>query len=427
MTLILAAGRDPLDEVSGGHSAYVRSYARAARRAGYVPHLFCAAAEGGVVETPFGIVHRVATPVRPFRQVAAGLHAWWVVPAIVRFALEAEEERGPRSRRAARRHATLLHGFGVWGVIAVRAAEELRRAGRRAVAVVSSYTTYEEEARAAVEALGAGLYGAWHRRAARLRHAWVRLAVERWERHAYVGAERLLLNYRAVRRLVEASHGAAPRIQEIPYTCEAAFDPPGGAPAERAPAPPGVPLVVSVARHDPRKGLDVLLHALAALRGEGVELRTRLVGSGPLIEANRELAARLGLAGAVEICGAVPDVRPHLVAADVFVLPSRCEQSGSLAVIEALQHGKPVIASAVDGLVEDLTDGEDALLPPPGDAAALAGALRRCLADRGLRERLGRRGRATFEARFAPATVAAALAALYSELGLPADAPEAGG
>lgn len=429
MNVVFVAGRDPRDEVSGGHSAYVRSYARAALRAGYLPHLFCAAADSRVEATPFGIVHRIASPVRPFRQLAAGLHAAWVAPAIVRFALEQNPEGGASAAgaagAAARRERLLIHGFGVWGYIGVRAADELRGLGCDAVAVVSSYTTYEEEARAAAGALRTGAYGLRHRWAGRLRHLWVRAAVERWERRAYLGARRLLLNYESVRQLVQAKYGPAPACQRIPYTCEAAFERPAGATGERAggeagfvaPGDPRLPLIVTIARHDPRKGLDVLLHALAALRQSGMALRACLVGGGPLLAEHRALAERLGLADAVALVGTVPDTWPYLAAADLFVLPSRTEQSGSLALIEALQSGTAVVASAVDGIREDLTDGEDALLVPPADVAALAGAMRRFLEDAGLRRRLARRGQETFLARFSPAAVAAALGEVYASLG----------
>ena len=81
----------------------------------------------------------------------------------------------------------------------------------------------------AVRTLGAGSYGLRHRLAARLRHGWVRLAVERWERQAYLGARCLLVNYESVRRLIVDKYGARPAIEKIPYTCEAAFARPAGA------------------------------------------------------------------------------------------------------------------------------------------------------------------------------------------------------
>jgi glycosyltransferase involved in cell wall biosynthesis len=440
--VVFVAGRDPRDEVSGGHSAYVRSYARAALCAGFVPHLFCAARDSRVEETDFGIVHRVASPVRPFRQLAAGGHAPWVARAIVELARRGggDAAGGPGAP------PLLIHGFGVWGSIGVLAAERLRRLGRRAVVVVGSYTTYEEESRAQVR--GARAYGLPRRLVQGVEHLWIRLAVERWERRGYLGAERVLINYESVRRLVAAKYGEAVRCQKLPYTCEAAFLRPAGdgerrdggaggagggggdvrsggeAPSQveppeiAAPGPGRAPLLVSVARHEARKGIDVLLQALARLRAAGVPFRACLVGGGPLLAAHRRLAASLELDGTVVIPGSVRETLPYLAGSEVFVLASREEQSGSLALLEALQQGLAVVASGVDGIPEDVSDGDDALLVPPGDPQALAAALGRVLGDVDLRRRLGRRARETFAARFAPAVVAAALKELYASLGV---------
>ncbi|HEV7484847.1 MAG TPA: hypothetical protein VGQ65_04140, partial [Thermoanaerobaculia bacterium] len=57
--VVMIAGRDPRDEVSGGHSGYVRSYARAAVMAGFTPHIFCVGRNASTTETAFGVIHRV--------------------------------------------------------------------------------------------------------------------------------------------------------------------------------------------------------------------------------------------------------------------------------------------------------------------------------------------------------------------------------
>ncbi|HUB75741.1 MAG TPA: glycosyltransferase family 4 protein, partial [Solirubrobacteraceae bacterium] len=120
----------------------------------------------------------------------------------------------------------------------------------------------------------------------------------------------------------------------------------------------------------------------------------------------------------VALPGYVPDLGGLLAACDVFVLASRAEQSGSLAVLEAMAAGKAIVATAVDGLVEDLTDGVDGILVPPADDVALAGALRTVLLDAGLRAQLGAGARRTFAARFSAAPFAAALAGAYGRHGI---------
>jgi glycosyltransferase involved in cell wall biosynthesis len=86
-------------------------------------------------------------------------------------------------------------------------------------------------------------------------------------------------------------------------------------------------------------------------------------------------------------------------------------------LLEALQAGCAVIAADCDGIPEDLQHGENALLVPPGDQAALQGALAAALGDPRLRRRLAVSGRATYHERFSRARFVAALAAVYADLG----------
>jgi len=176
-------------------------------------------------------------------------------------------------------------------------------------------------------------------------------------------------------------------------------------------------LIVSVSRHDPRKGIPVLLRALAELRDAGVVFRACLVSGGEYIDANRRLAEQLNLSDQVALTGYVPDPFDYLQHADVFVLPSLQEGSGSLSLLEALQAGAAVVASNLDGIPEDVTDGESALLVEPGNVTALTQALRRVVTDTALRERLRQRARATFETRFSANAMSNALRDIYSELG----------
>jgi glycosyltransferase involved in cell wall biosynthesis len=76
-----------------------------------------------------------------------------------------------------------------------------------------------------------------------------------------------------------------------------------------------------------------------------------------------------------------------------------------------------VVASDVDGIPEDVSDGSTALLVPPGDAGKLAGAIERLLSDPALREEIADRGGRTFQARFSADVFTAALARTYAELG----------
>jgi glycosyltransferase involved in cell wall biosynthesis len=309
-----------------------------------------------------------------------------------------------------RRGPHLILGLGIWGYAGLLATRWLRRRGVRVTFIVNSYTTMEYETRMKLRGISAH-HGRVKRARAWIEHAWSRDLVSRYERQTCLGAHRVLVNCESVRRLLVGAYGRfglGDTIHVIPYTSEAAFvraRPEAPVPMPRsiaALAKPDAPLIVTVSRHDSRKGLDVLLHALAELRSTGATFRACMVGGGTMLEAHRRLARRLGLADVLSIEGRVAECYDYLHHADVFVLPSIQEGSGSLSLIEALQAGVAVVASNVDGIPEDISDGDGALLVPPGDARALSRAIGRLIADAELRECQGRHSRAAFERRFSP-------------------------
>lgn len=153
---------------------------------------------------------------------------------------------------------------------------------------------------------------------------------------------------------------------------------------------PDALLVVAVGNLYPVKGHVVLVRALAALHRAGVdgELHVAIAGRGEEEPALRAAAASAGVADRLHLLGYRDDAADVVAAADVFAMPSLSEGL-PLAILEAMNAGKPIVASRVGGIPEALADGEHALLVPPGDHAALAAALRRLLDDHALRQRLG--------------------------------------
>jgi glycosyltransferase involved in cell wall biosynthesis len=153
------------------------------------------------------------------------------------------------------------------------------------------------------------------------------------------------------------------------------------------------------------KGLDLLVAAAPAVLDAVPRARFVLVGGGPAVYAARLRAesGRLGVAGAFVWTGPREDVPDVLSALDVFVLASRGENL-SMAVLEAMAAGLPVVATAVGGVPEVVAGGETGLLVPPRDSRALAAALVRLAADSETARRLGAAGRARVTTRFSVAT-----------------------
>lgn len=172
----------------------------------------------------------------------------------------------------------------------------------------------------------------------------------------------------------------------------------------------GQPLIVAVGRLARQKNHALAIKALAAVP----DATLAIVGDGPLRARLDRLAEEAGVRERVVFSGVRSDARAVIGAADVLVLPSHWEGL-PLVGLEALAAGTPLVATAVRGVRELVTDGESALLVPPDDAAALAHALQRVLGDRELADRLRENGRKIAAEHSEEAMVARYLE-LYEEL-----------
>ncbi len=173
------------------------------------------------------------------------------------------------------------------------------------------------------------------------------------------------------------------------------------------------PLAIFVGGDWDRKGLPVVLEALARARSEtGCDLRLWVVGAGDRRRFQR-LARQLGVGEAVSFLGARGDVERCLAAADIFVLPSLYETFG-LVAFEAAACGLPVIATPVHGLCELIGDGGAGILVER-EPASIADALRRLALDPALRRALGETARRRSE-RYTWQASAEAVMELYRSL-----------
>ncbi|HWK12231.1 MAG TPA: glycosyltransferase, partial [Vicinamibacterales bacterium] len=142
----------------------------------------------------------------------------------------------------------------------------------------------------------------------------------------------------------------------------------------------GPPRVVIVANLIQYKGHEYFLRAWKDVLGEFAGAAALLVGEGPERPVLEGLAQQLGVADSVQLLGSRRDVAALLSTADVYVQPS-LQEGYSNAILEAMAAGLPVIATAVGGNTEAVTDGATGLLVPPADVAALASAMRQLLAN----------------------------------------------
>ena len=162
----------------------------------------------------------------------------------------------------------------------------------------------------------------------------------------------------------------------------------------------GVPLLVTVGNVTSRKGQDIVVRALPAIRERIPDIHYAIVGLPTLGDEIRRLAKDLGVADRVHLLGRVDQTRlvRLLNAADVFVMTSRHTRDGDfegygIAVIEAALCGRPSVVASGSGLSEAVDEGKTGLCVAPEDPAATANAIRMLLEDDALRTRMGEAAR----------------------------------
>lgn len=187
---------------------------------------------------------------------------------------------------------------------------------------------------------------------------------------------------------------------------------------ERHAVPAEAWLIFALGRLHPNKGFPDLLAAFARLPAEiaGRPVHLLIAGDGPLREELRRQADAAGFDGRLHWAGWVDDPTVLFQSADLFVCPSRHEPLGNV-ILEAWANGVPVVSTCTLGAEEIMTDGEDGLLVPLEDPAALARRIHETLAGSDVeRERIAANGQRLVATRHSRAAIVGQYLALYTAL-----------
>ncbi len=174
------------------------------------------------------------------------------------------------------------------------------------------------------------------------------------------------------------------------------------------------PLVGAISRLHRQKGLIHFVRAAALFGALLPEAAVAVVGGGPLRESLEKEARKWGVGDRFRFLGERTDAPEILACFDVFVLPSLWEGL-PYALVEAAAAGRPIAATAIDGVLEVVRDGETGLLVPPADPEALSGAILRLLGDAELAGKLGHAAREAIPPRFGMDRMIREMSALYRE------------
>lgn len=380
----------------GGDTNYLHAHAKAAHLAGYEVTIICLSDREDDTSLPYGEVRRIKTSPHLKKGV-------WM-PFYTRRLLQKVEDIATHLADHQNVNRFILHSFGISASISVLAARRLNSINLTAVSVHNAFNTYLDEKISLW--LGARNHALRDQLITTGLVVWAMLFVHWWERFGLRNVDRLLVNYQCVANKIRETHGHNIEVGIITYspatTCSPAarskqIDPHGHSLDTNSP----VPVIVCTSRPDPRKGIEVLIDALAILHQNKTAFQANLISSGPLLDAMRTKVQELGLGEVVALPGWVEDVRDYLEAADIFVLPSIREQSGSVSLLEAMEAGLAPVAADCDGIPEDIEHGKNGLLFPAGNSTRLAECLYQMLKDPVTRRVLATNAAQTFSSRFA--------------------------
>jgi len=174
-------------------------------------------------------------------------------------------------------------------------------------------------------------------------------------------------------------------------------------------------LIAVVATLKEQKGHRYLIDAMASIVPRHLDLHVLFVGDGDLREELQVQVKRLNLGDHIHFLGNRSDVPELLAASDFFVLPS-LQEGLSMALLEAMATGLPIVASEVSGTVQVMIPNQTGILVPPGDTRRLAQAIERLLSDAVQAQAMGAAARRRVETDFSARKQAGEHLALYRRL-----------
>jgi glycosyltransferase involved in cell wall biosynthesis len=232
--------------------------------------------------------------------------------------------------------------------------------------------------------------GLFVRRRRRLVYQWMRSRGQRWIAVSLHGRNLIAAMYRMDPTAIEVIHNG------VPAANRPTADGDRGDRRDAVMTELGLPrestVLLTLGRLHRQKGHRELIDAIADVHSERGEVRVLIAGDGPEQRSLEDLVAAHGLGDVVRILGHRRDTDRLMEVADLFVFPSHLEGT-PFAMLEAMAHGLPVVATTFGGVDEVIDDGHSGILTPVGRSDALSAAIIDALADRPRLERLAAAGR----------------------------------
>lgn len=389
--MFIISGKSPVGD-SGGYPAYAYNLARMLTSIGYKVSIFAIGDTSSIKKTSFGTIYFTSTKIiRMFpilRHIAlAGLPYY----SIILF-LKMKKVISSNNIRT-----SIVWGMGPWGFPGV-----LLKLFKPKSAHVSLFTSYftstRHEMHGAYRAIRISDYGM----SIKIKYFMVYNIIARifhiFEQLTLSCCDRIIVHYHSSEKLISKYFTTSrSKIVRFPWYVDI-FSREG--PQLKIHTAFSHPLIVSICRQDPRKGLNFLIRAMQEVIRAEPSAQCLIVGSGEFLALNKKLVQKLHLEKNVSVVGFVPDIRPILREADIAVIVPLAQGSSALTVLESMSYGKAIIGSRCDGIPEDIKHEESGLIVPPGDSKAIANAIIRVIQRPSLQKRLGAGAYAAYKKHF---------------------------
>lgn len=390
--IFIISGKSPIRD-SGGYPAYANNLARLLTSLGYSVSLFAISDTSSVEKTKFGKVYFAGTRlVRLFpilRHLAmAGLPYYSIILY----------KTMRRTLAVSKTQHSIVWGMGPWGFPGVFL-KLFPPQGHNVSLFTSYFTSTRHEMGGAYRALSIDDYGFLPKMKYFIVYEIIARVFQIIEQITLWWCDKIIVHYRSSENIVNKYFSLRSKqvMVRFPWYVDV-FSRAGEGTIQRSSFPH--PLIISVCRQDPRKGLNFVIRAMEHVVKTIPSAHYLIVGTGELLEAHKKLVHKLRLEQNITIVGFVPDIRPILKAADIAIVTPLAQGSSALTVLEAMSYKKAIIGSDCDGIPEDITHNISGLIVTPADSQSLARAMIRLLKNSKLRKRLGVNAYSAFKKRF---------------------------
>lgn len=389
--VFIISGKSPVGD-SGGYPAYAYNLAHVLSSLDYKVSIFAIREKQSIKKTPYGTIHFASTKLIHFfpmlkHLALAGLPYYSIILyKTMKDAL-----------RVSKADHCIVWGMGPWGFPG--ALLKLFPPAHVRVRLITSYfTSTRHEMRGGFQAIRIRDYGIMPKIKYFFVYHIVAVMFHFFELLTLRACERIVVHYKSSARIIKNYfYVSSQKIIRFPWYVDI-FQREGISNMKHRSF--RHPLIVSICRQDPRKGINFIIRAMSEVIKTFPEAQLLIVGSGEFLNRNKKLVAHLGLKRHISVTGFVSDIRPILKEADIAVIVPVAQGSSALTVLEAMSYGKAIIGSNCDGIPEDITHNVSGLIVPPGNIKSLSRAMIQLIKNSRLRKKLGTGALKAYKKRF---------------------------